>query len=398
MTMKRFLKRTVILCLILSAAWAAWRWYQGRSADGGWPSSEDIPEEAVDSTAFSLDSDRESEPSEEPAEAVAPGALFILVDEGTPSVHKEYYKVPSAKQCYVSPSHYDYSAVAARLTEGCDSDYEKIVAINDWIGRNIAYDTSYSIRTADDAFDNKKGVCQGYCELFYRIAEAAGLRTEIVTGISRDIHGNVQTGGHAWIFAYTRPDYGIFVDPTWDAGTVNGNEFTFREVRGNWFNVEPECLILTHFPENESYQLIDPLMSREEFESLEGSVNMCDEYGMDMHEIYLRARAHTLALPQMFSGGEGIVTALDIPLQSSLRAGQTYLFRVKLAKPVDFVLHSGRTVSSVLSGDWQVDGNGYYCLRFTPDSSNKTVDLGLKTNRPGGGFQTSVSVRYPVTE
>ena len=391
MFMKRFLKRIVILLLILSAAWLVWRWYTGHDSMDTWDSSTEVLEDADDFQDFG----EENEPVEIQSEADVPGASFILVDKGTPTEHKEYYKVPSATQHYVSPTHYDYSSVADRLTEGCGSDYEKVVAINDWIGRNIAYDTSYRIRTADEVFDNRKGVCQGYCELFYRIAEAAGLRTEIISGISRDFYGNVSYAGHAWLFVYTRPDYGIFVDPTWDAGSVNGSEFSFAKVHGNWFNMDPEWLILTHFPEDASYQMIDPPMTREEFESLEGAVHMCNQYGMDLHKIYIRSRAHTLALPQMFSGGEGIISALDIPLESSLCAGQSYLFRVKLAEPEDFVLHTGRKVYSVLSGDWQVDDDGWYRLRFTPDSACKTVALGLKTDR-SGGFQVSVVIQYPV--
>ena len=396
--MKKFLKRSLIVSLLLSAAWTGGRWFFGNKiTEKQWNMMEEHLGEQVDTSNVYFDFDSDGILEEVLDKVDSPANHYILVDEGTSSEHKEYYKAPSSAEFYVSPTRYDYSEVAATLTEGCSSDYEKILAINGWIGRNIAYDTSYTIHEADKVFDKKKGICHGYCELFYRIAEAAGIRVEIVSGFTRDYYGKFSTDGHAWIFAYTRPGYGIFVDPTWDAGRVNGDVFTFNEIHGNWFNMDPEWLILTHFPKDASYQLIDPQMTREEFESLEGAVHMCNQYGMDLHELYLRSRAHTLSLPEIFTGGEGVITALDIPMQSSLRAGQTYSFRVKLANPVDFVLQSGREAYSVLSEYWHVDEDGYYCILFAPGDSGDTIILGLKTDLGIGHFQTSIIIRYSVS-
>ena len=81
---------------------------------------------------------------------------------------------------YVHDSHYDYSEVAKSITATCEDDYQKIRAIYKWICDNIAYDTSYSIYSADNCWDAKKGVCQAYCELFYQIAKAANVKAEIV--------------------------------------------------------------------------------------------------------------------------------------------------------------------------------------------------------------------------
>ena len=318
----------------------------------------------------------------------------VVVPDGTPLGHIEYYKLPSEQEHYSSPTRYDYSKVAGTITEGCGTDFERLRAINQWIGLNIAYDTSYSIYNADDCFDHRRGVCQAYCELFYRIAEAVGIRVEIVSGTSRDIWGNVG-GGHAWLFAYTRPDWGILIDPTWDAGSVSNGSFSFRKHPGSWFAVDAEWMILRHFPKDESYQLLDKPMSRSEFESLRGGFYLCAEYGMDVHQIYIRARKHTLSLPEFYSEGEGEILRLDIPLQSTLKIGETYTFRVRLNTDREFVLQDGET-RSIRSDAWVAGPDGTYTIRYTP-SSEGAVILGFREAVSQHAWRTRICVRYRVT-
>lgn len=323
---------------------------------------------------------------------VLSGALPLFAHSGlsghyvTVQGHKEYYKVPSEKEHYISPTHYDYSGVANSITKGCKSDYEKIRAIYYWICENIRYDTSYVINTADECYDAKKGVCQGYCELFYRIAEAVKVRVEIISGISRDYKGRVHTGGHAWLFAYTRPNYGILLDPCWGAGTVNGDTFTFNKIHDFWFNVEPEWMILRHFPNDESYQLLKHPLTRAEFDSMDYSFSLLNEYGFDVHQVFAKARAHNLTLPEVYSGGVGDFIIISAPLQEKLISGETYEMKVRVTSNRDLVLVNGRGLA-VSSGAWTVEGEGVYSIKFTPGDNDEVI-LGFQEV---DGWKTSYS-------
>ena len=221
--------------------------------------------------------------------------------------------------------------VAGTITEGCGTDFERLRAINQWIGRNIAYDTSYSIYNADDCFDHRRGVCQ------------------------------------AWLFAYTRPDWGILIDPTWDAGSVSNGTFSFRKHPGFWFAVDAEWMILRHFPRDESYQLLDKPMSRSEFESLRGGFYLCAEYGMDVHQI----------------------------LQSTLKIGETYTFSVRQNTDREFVLQD-RETHSIRSDAWVAGPDGTYTIRYTP-SSEGAVILGFREAVSQHVWRTRICVRYRVT-
>ena len=96
------------------------------------------------------------------------------------------------------------------------TDYEKIKSIYDYIADNIVYDydnkdcDSYTLKqSAYAALINKRCVCQGYANLFYRMALAAGVDCRIVDGIS---HGE----SHAWNIVCIDGNY-YNVDCTWDA-------------------------------------------------------------------------------------------------------------------------------------------------------------------------------------
>jgi hypothetical protein len=88
-----------------------------------------------------------------------------------------------------------------------DEQIEK--AINDWICKNVAYDTTLTNDTAYAAlFGNGKTICEGYSLLAYRMLTEAGLDARIVTGT-----GNGES--HAWNMVKINGTW-YHLDVTWD--------------------------------------------------------------------------------------------------------------------------------------------------------------------------------------
>ena len=169
----------------------------------------------------------------------------------------DYYKLPDDGNIHPVKSRYDYKPLAEEITAGCATNFERIKAIYAWITSHIEYDTSYKIRTADECLKKQKGVCQAYCELFYLLGKAVGIRVETIMGKAKDQTGFVNPNGHGWLFAYTSNDRGILMDPTWGAGSVDGDRFVPEENCWEWFNVAPEWMILSHFPQKASKAHLD---------------------------------------------------------------------------------------------------------------------------------------------
>ena len=85
----------------------------------------------------------------------------------------------------VSPTKFDWTNVANDIAKGCYMPYDKAKAIYVWLAEHIQYDTSYTIYDADTAWKKNKGVCQAYCELFYRLGTALGMDVRIISGHGR---------------------------------------------------------------------------------------------------------------------------------------------------------------------------------------------------------------------
>ena len=100
------------------------------------------------------------------------------------------------------------------------SDYEKVCGIYDWMCANITYDydnlddENYRLKyTAYAALVNRTAVCQGYANLFYRLALALGVDNRIISGTGIT---NTGSGPHAWNIVKLNGSY-YDLDATWDA-------------------------------------------------------------------------------------------------------------------------------------------------------------------------------------
>ena len=303
---------------------------------------------------------------------------------------QDYYKKPDDSKIPPVKSRLNYAPMAAELTAGCGNDYEKIKAIYQWICEHIAYDTSYKIRSADECLKKQKGVCQAYCELFYLLAKAANIRVETWEGKSKDQTGFINPAGHGWLFAYTRENHGILMDPTWGAGSVESGQFVRDDNIWLWFNVAPERMILSHFPNDAACQLLENPVTEKEFLAFPPAKLVWMEYGLNDHQLFESAREQKLVLPQFYNGGEGIVEFIDIPFSTSLNVGTTYTFRVKMNSEREFAVMNNGAVSR--KSEWTDEGNGVYSIQFMP---RETESLSISM-QDESGTSRSTRVRYEI--
>ncbi len=322
------------------------------------------------------------------------GLLSINAQTSKDNSFTDYFKLPEPDDSlYVSETHFDWTDAAKDIIGSATDNYQKIRAIYEWICGNIDYDTTYSIFTADECVDQQKGVCQAYCEVFYQLAKAVGVRVEIIGGLAKDFKGHIDDKGHAWLFAYTRENHGILLDPTWGAGHVTDGVFTRGENCWMWFNVTPEWMILSHLPEKDAYQLLNPAINKAAFEAMSPVDPIWLEYGLDAKDIAQKAISNTLALPHFFTGGEGDIELVDIPESKSLNIGQFYDFRIKMKAQREHSVINGKTYVVAKDKDWKDEGNGIYSIRYMP---RDTSDVSINLREKNGGKRWSTIVSYAV--
>lgn len=287
-----------------------------------------------------------------------------------------------------SETRYDWSGLANSITDSSKSNYDKAHDIYNWITRNIAYDTSYSIRTADATYENKRGVCQGYSELFYRLAEAVGLRTEVVTGKSKDDKGYIDPKGHAWIFAYVDDNSGILIDPTWGAGHVDNGVFTFAPTEV-WFHVPADWMLFTHFPDEPSFQLKSTPLGMNDFSRLPFLRPQLRQYGYDAAQIIDDSlNGKNTALPEFYcSVIDRSASAVNIPKEKNLRVGKEYMFALRPVSGARFVIING--------GEWErefSEQDGVTGIWFMPHTAG---ELSLNLIEPDGSATSMIVYNVP---
>lgn len=287
---------------------------------------------------------------------------------------------------YISPTKYDYSQVSQQITANCGSKYEQAKAIYRWLCDNISYDTSYSIYTADECWEQRKGVCQAYCELFYRLAEPVGLDVRIITGDAKTMNSGAE--GHAWVFAIVEGDnVGVMIDPTWGAGSVNGSVFIRSDNDDSWFHVDPYWMIFTHFPDDSAYQLLPQPISRDQFDALPLIKPMWGEYGFDGKTIYDMCISGDADLPVIYKSGVGKLRIVEMPLQRTLRVGMNYRFAVRKLQQCEVAV-----LPKQADDGWQLQGSTYY-MDYMPVKAGEVV-LGIGD----GGKSYFNVVEYEVAQ
>lgn len=170
---------------------------------------------------------------------------------------------------FLRPSHYVQSddpaiiQMANRVTAGITGDYDKALAIHDWVCRNLYYDydahykrKAYGPYSAVDALKSRVGVCEGYSNLTAAMLRAVGIPAKKVSGYvlsgEDDFPADALdgTGGvnHVWNEAFVNGRW-IIIDATWDC--TNRYEYGAyvrgqRGVKHQYFNADLKTFAENH--------------------------------------------------------------------------------------------------------------------------------------------------------
>lgn len=177
----------------------------------------------------------------------------------------------------VSAQGLSVASLARNLAALGSTDAEKARAIFTWIAHNVSYDTHSFLAGSsvsgkpEDVLRSGRAVCQGFAAVFQALATEAGLKSVVVEGYSKGYH--YQTGAritgppdHAWNAVLIDGQYKL-LDCTWGAGYMDSEKRFVRRFQERYFFTRPEEFIFDHFPVDPRWQLLDPPVSREDYEN-----------------------------------------------------------------------------------------------------------------------------------
>lgn len=158
------------------------------------------------------------------------------------------------------------------IVKDINDDQEKVLAISKFICRSIEYDYDgyYSNKFSHYQNDilailaSKKrvAVCAGYAFIFDSLAKIAKINSKEVSGYTKQNYGDFgKLGGlHAWnIVTINNKKY--YIDVTWADENKN--------IEMKWMFVEPEIMLLSHFPLDISDNLYDINYTKNNFKNRE---------------------------------------------------------------------------------------------------------------------------------
>ncbi|WP_242655233.1 transglutaminase domain-containing protein [Clostridium cellulovorans] len=181
---------------------------------------------------------------------------------GTYFVHKKYnvrnndardltFLLPDT---YVESDSEEIIQLANSIVAGIQTDYEKTLAIHDWVSANIAYDTdayfSNNIKeySALETLRGRKAICNGYANLTAALNRAIGIRTKIVGGTATTEN---RSESHAWNETFVDGRW-VIQDTTWDSGFVDYNNNKFVPgLTHDYFDANEQVFSQSHSKENE---------------------------------------------------------------------------------------------------------------------------------------------------
>jgi len=152
---------------------------------------------------------------------------------------------------------------AVSVTQGIEKDYDKARAIHEYVANTLYYDTDYAkhIRpstfvTAEEVFDKKIAVCEGYTNLTVALLRAVGIPSVFVEGYALGVgntandwdKADLASSNHAWVEAYVDGKW-IIMDPTWDSKNTysEGKKIQMETDFYRYFDVSQEMFSATHF-------------------------------------------------------------------------------------------------------------------------------------------------------
>ncbi len=188
--------------------------------------------------------------------------------------------------------------LANRIEKDFSDNKDKVRAAFYWISTHIAYDNESfrngtngyeSIRIpydgnekeylyqlnreyAERALQRKKGVCEGYSQLMRFVCEAMEIECVVIEGYAKndvsEIGKRLTTTNHAWNAVNIDNEWKL-IDVTWAAGHSDTPDSTFTfDLDENYYFIQPKGLILSHFPKEEKWQLLDYPISKKDFSKL----------------------------------------------------------------------------------------------------------------------------------
>lgn len=187
--------------------------------------------------------------------------MAVVNNKRTDEKALAYYRLPSSN---IQSDNQEIIDLANSIAAGIANDYDKAVAIHDWVCNNIYYDwDSYLSKnytgidtSALGTLHSKRSVCDGYSNLTAALLRAAGVPAKKISGFALGVSSDYwpenydpnKDTNHAWNEFWANGRW-VILDTTWDSDNVwrNGGIEKNTGLRGyHYFDINVGLLSADH--------------------------------------------------------------------------------------------------------------------------------------------------------
>ncbi|MGF1583098.1 MAG: transglutaminase domain-containing protein [Gemmataceae bacterium] len=231
--------------------------------------------------------------------------------------------------------------LVANLTAGMHHDEAKVRAVFRWITEKIEFDVGafeskeWDRQPIDRVFQERKGICSGYADLFQEMCQLAKIECELIYGVATgpgfDPKRLPNQPNHVWNAVKIDGQWKL-IDATRGAGVFRKKKYQ-RGLQDFFYFPDPDHLIFTQFPKETRWQLTTTRVTKEQFAQLTGLQRPQRFLPKGLLE-----RALATIAQEDFTGFVRVladiekVDSIEAPLGKHLRKGQTYRFHVETTK------------------------------------------------------------------
>lgn len=274
-------------------------------------------------------------------------------------------------------------SLASYLIQPARTDAEKARVIFTWMADRISYDLDafhgkkpFPDMSAEGVLATRSSICEGYANLFQRLASLAKLEVASIRGFAKGYGApvaQVTVPDHAWNAVRVDGQWRL-LDSTWGAGHVADGKFkkAFNEL---YFLASPEHLMFTHFPEDPAWQLQSTgRLSREQFNTLPPV--RADYFGLGIKgetlwQVIQESR-NQVPLVQVHDVPWNAVSVQAAPLLQGLKPGKEYEFRIG-----SLIFEKMAIIQNQTWIEMEKENDDFF-LRFTPESSGTILVAGKR--------------------
>lgn len=300
-----------------------------------------------------------------------------------------YARADSIALTVPEPAERTVSSLARALTRDLETERDKVRSIYRWMTENIAYDRDAYLSgdltsmIAHEVLQSRMAVCDGYAALFQELARRAGIQTVSIEGYAkaygfREGDGFDRTN-HKWNAVFVEGEWRL-IDSTWGAGYLDDARWV-RSFDDRFFLTPPERMIVTHLPEESSWQLLDARLSMADFLALPVVPQTIQALGASLEDVRRVAeRPDFRGFVAMYDSDGLEIDFLRIPIEQYLPAGQVHTFELSV-NDVQAVIISNWTErhrfdasSGVFSKSLQLTP-GEWRVMAQPEGADHTITL-----------------------